>query len=120
MAKSDLSQPRIYAWLIDLLICFGLGMLFGGFSWIASVGYWLFRDGLFQGQSIGKRLMKLKVVVGPDRAPCTYLSSAIRNVLWVIPLVNLAMGATGVYYLSKDRAGCHWGDRLAETRVVKA
>ena len=64
--------------------------------------------------------MKLKVVVGPDRAPCTYLSSTIRNLLWVIPLVNLAMGATGIYYLSKDRAGCHWGDRLAETRVVKA
>ncbi len=119
MAKSDLVQQRISAWLLDLLFVFGFGMLFGGFGWLASMGYWLLRDGLFQGQSIGKRLMGLKVVVGPTRAPCTYLSSILRTLLWVVPVVNLAMGVTGIYHLSKDRAGCHWGDRLAETRVVR-
>ena len=120
MAKADLAQSRIYAWLIDLLLVFGLGVLFGPpLGWLASGVYWLGRDGLFEGQSIGKRLMELKVVVGKDRRRCTLSASVVRNLLWVIPFVNLAMAATGIYYLSKDRFGQHWGDRLADTRVVK-
>ena len=120
MAKADLVQQRIYAWLIDLGLFLGLGVLFGGLGWIASTGYWLLRDGLFEGQSIGKRLMGLKVVAGDARGPCRFPTSVIRNLLWVIPGINLLMGFTGIYYLSKDKAGRHWGDRLADTRVVKA
>jgi uncharacterized RDD family membrane protein YckC len=44
----------------------------------------------------------------------------IRNLLWVIPVVNLLMGLTGLYALFTDPAGRHWGDRLADTRVVNA
>ena len=120
MAKADLAQSRIYAWLIDLLLVFGLGVLFGPpLGWLASGVYWLGRDALFDGQSVGKRLMELKVVVGKDRRRCTLTASVVRNLLWAIPFVNLAMAATGVYHLSKDRFGQHWGDRLADTRVVK-
>jgi uncharacterized RDD family membrane protein YckC len=82
--------------------------------------YWLLRDGFFTGQSIGKRLMGLKVVVGQAKKPCTFLNSIARNVLWVLPPVNVLLAATGLYYLSNDRAGRHWGDRLADTRVVPA
>ncbi len=120
MAKPDLVQSRLYAWLIDLLLFLSLGAFFGGLGWIASTGYWLLRDGLFEGQSIGKRLMGLQVVVGPSQARCTFVASAVRNLLWVLPLVNLAMGLTGLYALSHDRAGRHWGDRLADTRVLRA
>jgi uncharacterized RDD family membrane protein YckC len=119
MAKADLAQLRIYAWLIDLLLALGLGAMFATpLGWAASTLYWLLRDGLFEGQSIGKRLMKLKVVMGKDRRRCTIAASFIRNLLWAVPFVNLVMAATGVYYLSKDRSGQHWGDRLADTRVV--
>ena len=121
MAKTDLVRTRISAWLIDLLLVCGLGVLFSGPpGWLAGTGYWLVRDGLFDGQSIGKRLMRLKVVVGTERRRCSLLASVARNVLWVIPVVNLVMALTGLYYLSKDRGGQHWGDRLAETRVVAA
>jgi uncharacterized RDD family membrane protein YckC len=120
MAKGDLLQPRIYGWLIDMLIFIGLGALFGALGWVASTGYWLLRDGLFEGQSIGKRLMGLKVVMGKDRARCTFAMSALRPVLWIIPLVNLVMGFTGLHYLTSDPQGRHWGDRLADTTVVKA
>lgn len=120
MAKADLAQSRIYAWLLDLLLVFGLGALLGPpIGWAVSIGYWLLRDSLFEGQSIGKRLMELKVVVGKDRRRCTVPASVVRNLLWVVPFVNLLMAATGVYHLSKDRFGQHWGDRLADTRVVK-
>ena len=63
---------------------------------------------------------KVFLQVTEARSRCTFRYSAIRNLLWVIPLVNVVMGVTGLYYLSKDRAGRHWGDRLADTRVVKA
>ena len=119
MAASHGAQERIYAWLIDLLIFVGVGIFFGPLGWLASTGYWLFRDGLFEGQSIGKRLLGLQVVARQGSARATFLTSAIRNLLWIIPLVNLVMGVTGLYLLFHDGGGRHWGDRLADTRVVK-
>ena len=118
MGQASLGQQRIWAWLIDLLIIAGFSGLFDGVGWIVSTAYWLLRDGLFQGQSVGKRLLELKVV-GASGNRCTWGASALRNILWVIPLVNLVMGFTGLHYLFHDPAGRHWGDRLADTRVVK-
>ena len=120
MAYATLAQQRIYAWLIDLLMCLGLGALFQVSGWIVSAGYWLIRDGLFEGQSIGKRLMGLKVVAGKDRTRCTLQTSVVRNLLWAVPFVNVVTAVTGWHALFHDPAGRHWGDRLAETWVVKA
>ncbi len=119
MTKAELAQERICAWLIDLLLCFVLARMFGQLGWVAGILYWLLRGGCFDGQSVGKRLMGFKVVVGRSRTRCTAANSVLRNLLWVIPVVNVVMGLTGIYYLSNDRAGQHWGDRLADTRVVK-
>ena len=121
MAKAEFAQQRILAWLIDFLVVLGLALLFQQAGWLVGAGYVLARDALFNnGQSIGKRLLKLRVVMGPDRVRAGVRASVIRNLLWAIPFVNLAMALTGLYYLSGDRAGRHWGDRLADTRVVKA
>ena len=51
---------------------------------------------------------------------CTFKESIIRNLLWVIPVINLVMGITGFYSLSHDTKRRHWGDRLADTMVVNA
>ena len=119
MKGSALAQRRLGAWLIDVVIVAGIGTLFHFFGWVATAAYWLCRDGCFDGQSIGKRLVGLKVVVEPSGTRCTWKTSCIRNLLWVIPVIDLLMGATGLYYLFSDPAGRHWGDRLADTRVVK-
>ena len=121
MVNAEFAQQRILAWLIDFLVMLGLGLLFQAFGWLVAGAYLLLRDALFNnGQSIGKRLMGLRVVLGADRTPCTFLSSVIRNLLWLIPIVNIVMAFAGLYALSSDRAGRHWGDRLADTRVVAA
>ena len=120
MALAVLAQRRLFAWVIDVLIVFGLGLLFARVGWLAGAAYWLLRDGFFEGQSIGKRLMGLKVVVGEHRARCRFSHSALRNLLWGIPILNLVMGFIGLQKLFRDRAGRHWGDRLADTRVVVA
>ena len=93
--KTHLAQRRVSAWLIDVLIVVGIGTLFHVWGWIATTAYWLLRDGLFEGQSIGKRLMGLKVVVLPQQTRCTFKASMIRNILWAVPLINLVMGLTG-------------------------
>ena len=120
MANHKRIRQRFVAWLIDLLIVLGVGGLFHTFGWLVSAGYWLLRDGLFEGQSVGKRLMGLRVIVLPARTRCTFRESIIRNVLWVVPVINLVMGAVAGYYvLLTTGSRRHWGDRLANTRVVR-
>ena len=34
--------------------------------------------------------------------------------------VNVLMGLAGLWTLMRDPVGRHWGDRLADTRVVNA
>ena len=41
--------------------------------------YMLIHDGLFAGQSPGKKMLKLKSVNFHTRLPCSYKESAIRN-----------------------------------------
>ena len=120
MSSSSLRSARLGAFGVDVAIILGLATLCGPLGWAASVIYWLVRDGCFTGQSIGKRLMGLKVVAGKERRPCRFGTSMVRNVLWVIPVVNVLTFATALYSLFNDPTGRHWGDRLADTRVVKA
>ena len=120
MTSEDLARTRVVAWIIDLLILLGLCILFQGLRWVAGAAYILLRDGCFEGQSPGKRIMGLKVVAHRDQLRCTFLDSAVRNVLWVIPVVNVVLGFTGLHDLVHDPRGRHWGDRLANTQVVQA
>lgn len=120
MTSTNLARERLLAWLIDVLLIVGLWTLIGPLSGLVGVGYLLLRDGLFEGQSVGKRIMGLRVVAHDAQLKCTFLDSIVRNVLWVIPLVQVAMGLTGLHYLMHDAEGRHWGDRLANTRVIRA
>lgn len=118
MTDRQLAWARIYAWAIDWLMVIGVSAFFYIMGWIASTAYWLLRDGLFDGQSVGKRLMGLQVL-GPDGRKATWGVSFTRNVLWAIPFVNLAMAITGLHDLFHDPRGRHWGDRLANSEVVR-
>ena len=111
-------QERLIAWAIDGVLVVGLLNLFGPVRWLAGVAYVLLRDGLFDGQSVGKRIMRLRVVVQPGRRRATFRASVVRNVLWIV--IPPIMAITGIYYLIKDPRGRHWGDRLADAEVVPA
>ena len=120
MSAAELGRQRILAWLLDWLIVFGVSLLVGGLAWGLGAAYILLRDGLFEGQSVGKRILGLRVVRDPGEKPVGFAESALRNVLWILPVVNVVMGLTGLHYLVHDPSGRHWGDRLANTRVVAA
>lgn len=131
---------RFLAKFIDLLV---MGALFAFPSWVGPVAgatYILISDGLMGGQSIGKKLIGLKVVsIADENTPCDFKASIIRNsvfgilIVWYfligwIPYLGklIAVVSWGVVMIFEvaliftDEAGARFGDRIARTRVVGA
>lgn len=111
------------AGIIDLFIAgfiaAAVGAMFEPLGGLCALAYLLTRDALpfLEGQSIGKKLMKLRAV-GPEDKPLTgnWQASIVRNIPLVI-LVDVV-----VLYLRRDREGAlaRLGDEWAKTRVVVA
>ena len=116
-------QSRGVAFLIDLLLyailhfggpALGFGIL-GGFL---AVLYITFRDGLFGGQSLGKKIMGVRVVHMDGRS-ISYVDSSFRNVLFIVYLVMplaIAIEAVAAWRHPERR---RLGDRIAGTCVVQ-
>lgn len=139
-AKPDL-VTRFLAFFIDAVIVSvaGLVPLIGS---LVGIAYALLRDGLhlefMDGRSIGKKLMKLKVV-RRDGSPMDMAASVRRN--WPLALGSLAQGLLvfpvigwllfpivviagallalfEAYRVYSSSDGRRWGDELAGTMVV--
>jgi uncharacterized RDD family membrane protein YckC len=130
---------RIIAKMIDISIVFfaaailpyPVGPLLGFF-------YSLFGDGInhhkFHGQSVGKKLMKLRVVHILTRKPATWKESAFRNApvgvatfFAIIPIWGwIILGVLGVplmvmeiYLMLSVETGHRLGDVMGDTEVVE-
>jgi uncharacterized RDD family membrane protein YckC len=98
----------IFGFLAGMLEMFSLVWI----GYVLFLGYFLLRDALFGGQSIGKKAMKYKVVKEDGSSLAgDYMASLTRNVSLFIPLVDLIMVLT-----DKPRLGDGW----AKTKVVNA
>ena len=131
MQKADLTT-RAIAGFVDLLLVIGLARLPDILGFLSAAGYILIRDGLFQGGSVGKKLIGLGVSTeeGQGRA-ATYRESIIRNapfvaafILFLIPYAGwvlgpLVLGAEILVALG-DEQGMRIGDMLARTCVTQA
>jgi uncharacterized RDD family membrane protein YckC len=129
LQRADLTA-RAVAGFVDLLLIIGLARLPDVLGFLSATGYILFRDGLFDYRSIGKKLIGLRVVPLEDRGPVsTYRESIIRNIplaaaylLFLIPYAGWVLGplAVGVECLTTigDERGMRIGDLLARTTVV--
>ena len=74
-----------------------------------------FRDSLFGGAGLGKRITGLRVVQSTDgRTPLTYGQGVVRWLSQFIPIFNL-IDAVAPYY---DPLLRRYGDRWAGTRVL--
>lgn len=121
---------RAVAGLVDLLLIIGLAKLPDVFGFLSAAGYILIRDGLLNHQSIGKKLIGLRVVSAEDPDySVSYRESIIRNVpfvvaffLFLIPYVGWIFGllVLSVECLTAlgDDARMRIGDMLARTYVV--
>jgi uncharacterized RDD family membrane protein YckC len=119
-------QSRGLAFLADLLIYTGL--LFGArhflgeiLSGFLAMAYIVFRDGMFGGQSVGKKILGIRVV-HMDGRPISYVDSSFRNVLFIFyPIYALTAAVIVVEALVslRDPQRRRLGDRIAKTCVVR-
>jgi len=132
MQKADLTT-RAVACFVDLLIVIGLARLPDVLGFLSASGYILIRDGLFEGRSLGKKL--IGVLIRPEgsedpQRTVTYRESIIRNapfeaayILFLIPYAGWVLGPAALIIewlvaLGDDHA-MRTGDMLARTRVVQ-
>jgi uncharacterized RDD family membrane protein YckC len=116
-------QHRGMAFLIDMslyaLLHFGGPALgFGILGGFLGVLYITFRDGLFSGQSVGKKILGIRVV-HMDGRPISYIDSSFRNVLFIIYLLIPAAIVIEAVAAYRSPERCRLGDRIAKTCVVQ-
>jgi uncharacterized RDD family membrane protein YckC len=115
-------QTRSLAFLIDLILFvtlfYGLGATYHFWGVFLAMIYIVFRDGIFSGQSVGKKVMGIRVVHADGR-PISFVDSSFRNVLFLVPyLLPLTLAVeTVAMFRSPDRL--RLGDRIAKTRVIR-
>lgn len=123
--------PRAYAWLIDFsvrwTIILTLGTILAVFGeagqgltllvvFVLYWGYPVVLEVLFDGQTLGKKALGLRVV-NANGTPVTWLPSIVRNLLRFVDMMPFFYGF-GVISGLFDRHGRRLGDLAAGTVVV--
>ncbi|MCC6412244.1 MAG: RDD family protein [Saprospiraceae bacterium] len=107
---------RIVAYLIDSVIVFVLALV-PIVGWIAGLAYAVTRDGLpfLDGQSVGKKVMKLRAVT-EDGQPLTnnWSPVIVRNIVLFIPFFAIIELVVMLNNPQKLRLGDQW----AKTKVI--
>ncbi len=101
------SFETLSAWVIGV---------FGLVSFIFLWGYYIFFELVWNGQTPGKRLAKLRVIRG-DGGPIGLTESVIRNLIRLVDFLPVIYGL-GVVVMFVDRKARRLGDLAAGTLVV--
>lgn len=121
---------RTAAKIIDFILIAAVMEIIPRAGFFAGLMYLLLGDGLFDGRSIGKKLLKLKVVEAGNASPCTFKDSILRNstlglgfILGAIPLIGwvfILVAAAVEFILTLGSSdGMRLGDEIAGTTVVE-
>jgi hypothetical protein len=119
---------------VDTGIAVALYFLFTHAGAVVPLLFLLFADGLFQGQSVGKRLFGIRAVYVPTRVGARHRDSVLRNApLGLIVLLSmmpaplghpaflaglLIIGGIEAYKVVRHPLGLRLGDVWAQTQVV--
>jgi uncharacterized RDD family membrane protein YckC len=126
MQKAD-HTTRAVAGFIDLLIVIGLARLPDVIGFLCAITYILIRDGLFERQSFGKKVIGLRIASADDPATAiSFRESIIRNVtlalaflLFKVPYAGWVLGPAALFIeclmVLGDERGMRIGDLLART-----
>lgn len=120
---------RVIARFIDILIALLLAKLPGYVGFLAGLTYVGIADGLFDGQSIGKRIIGLRALRESGRSHCDFRDSILRNstigvyyALFHIPLLGWAFAVVGLGFewllVVGNAEGMRLGDEIAGTVVA--
>ncbi|HOX37000.1 MAG TPA: RDD family protein [Candidatus Brocadiia bacterium] len=115
-----LLSQRVTAGLIDVLACAILGFIAWSFtlwsywpSWLIAPIVFLFRDALPNGQSPGKRLLKIRTIDTVTLLPCGLAQSLRRNLPWILVIT----WPVEIILLGMSEKAKRLGDWLANTEV---
>lgn len=118
--KLATKTSRFFADLIDVLVVIVLTIFTFYLPVVDLIGlaYYLFRDALpfLGGQSIGKKLMKIRVIMIEKNKDMVgeYGAAFFRSFLQVIPVISI-IDAIFIFGDRRQRLG----DRIAKTNVIK-
>jgi uncharacterized RDD family membrane protein YckC len=119
-AKADI-RKRVYAASLDGLLLVSSVILYQRFEsmpfLVIGALYLVVRD--MRGQSIGKLLCGLVVMDLETGKRATLSASLRRNVMLIVPGVNIAAVALEFGSIVRDPQGQRLGDRLAQTQVIE-
>jgi len=120
---------RFIAKFLDFLIVAACAKLIPPIGFFAGVAYLLIADGLWEGQSVGKRIIGLQTIKVSGGGAGSFQESIIRNVPlamgWiagVIPyvgwlLVGGVIALEALLIIGNDR-GLRIGDEIAQTQII--
>ncbi len=126
--KADLGI-RFLAALIDGAFCIVLYII-PILGWIIGTVYILLRDGLFGGESLGKKILGLKTINLEKNQNANFVDSILRNltlafayILMLIPVIGWIAAPIIIIiealFILSDEKGIRFGDRLANTQVIE-
>ena len=121
---------RAAAKIIDFILIAAVIEIIPKAGYFAGLAYLLLGDGLFDGRSVGKKLIKLRVVSTVTGGPCTFRDSILRNstfavgyILWIVPWIGwifiLLIAALEYILILGSRDGKRLGDEFAKTVVLE-
>jgi len=120
---------RAVAKILDFIIIAAIAELVPKAGFFAGLAYLLIGDGFFDGRSIGKKLIGLKVVSAVTHSPCTFRDSVLRNstlglgyllfnILWFGWFFLLLVFVLEFIVLLGSSNGMRIGDEIAKTMVI--
>jgi uncharacterized RDD family membrane protein YckC len=121
---------RTAAKAIDFILIASVVEILPRAGFFAGLAYLLLGDGFFDGRSIGKKLIRIRVVSSADGAPCSFRESILRNstfaagyLLLVVPWIGwiffLVVAAIEFVLVLGSDNGRRLGDELAKTTVLE-
>lgn len=122
---------RVIAKTIDILLIAVLAKLIPQVGYAGGLLYLLIGDGLFDGRSIGKKILKLKVISLSTGNSATFKDSILRNTtiaialfLFKIPLIGwifaLIILLLEFLLILGNKEGMRLGDTLGNTKVIES
>ncbi len=121
---------RAFAKVLDFILIAAVAEIVPKAGFYAGTAYILISDGLFDGRSIGKMLIGLRVVSATGSEPCSVRQSIIRNALlgaglllyklpWIGWIFLVCISAVEFLILLGSKNSMRLGDELAGTAVIE-
>jgi uncharacterized RDD family membrane protein YckC len=121
---------RTAAKIIDFILIAAVIEIIPRAGYYAGLTYLLLGDGFFDGRSIGKKLLRLKVLSAETGAPCSFKDSVLRNstfgagyALWIVPFIGwifiVIVSVIEFILVLGSKDSMRLGDEIAKTIVIE-